>query len=179
MRSNMTEERWVSVAGYEGLYEVSSLGNVRSVDRIDCRGHRRKGRALRPGSTVDGYRTVVLCRNSHMNPQRVHRLCAIAFMGKPPEGIEVNHINGVKTDNRIENLEFVTKSENLQHAIRTGLKRVRVCEDSPHATLNNMQVRIIRRCEGDLPQSYVAKVFGVSQTHIGRIMRRESFSCLT
>lgn len=103
------------VVGFENLYAISTEGAVMSL---------RAGRALTPTNAGKGYRIVTLCRDGFEFKRYVHRLVAEAFHG-PPNGLHVNHKDGVKTNNRPENLEWVTVLENNRHAIRTGLKIVR------------------------------------------------------
>lgn len=123
----MTEE-WRAITSYEGLYEVSNLGRVRSLDR-DIDSARwgtvqfRRGRVLCPGLDSQGYPQIQLCRNGRIVPVSVHRLVAIAFLGAPKEGrIQVNHKYGIKTDNRATELEWVTPKENTSHAFQVGLR---------------------------------------------------------
>ena len=105
------EEIWKSVKGYEGFYEVSSLGRVRSVDRIDLRGWRRKGKMLKPCLGNRGYEVVNLCNTLKL----VHRLVAEAFIPNPNNLPIINHKNEVKDDNRMENLEWCTYQYNLTY----------------------------------------------------------------
>lgn len=118
------EEIWKEVLGYEGLYEVSNLGRVRSVDRYvnsggvmnENRLSLKKGRILNCSPTKRGYTRVSLSKESKTQQIMIHRLVAIAFLD-PVEGkLNVNHINGIKEDNRACNLEFVNQRENLLHA---------------------------------------------------------------
>lgn len=103
-------ENWKPVVGYEGVYSVSDHGNVRR----DRRAHHN----LRPGTNSYGYKTVSLCVNGKMRSFLVHRLVALAFLGHAENGIQCNHKNGVVDDNRLENLEWVTSSENCLHSYR-------------------------------------------------------------
>lgn len=117
------EEIWKEVNGYEGFYEVSSLGRVRSIscriaDKRCPNGKYHKGRILKPGYTVNGYLQVLLRANGKYKSCRVHRLVAEAFIPNTENKSEVNHKNGVKTDNRLENLEWNTRSENAAHMYR-------------------------------------------------------------
>lgn len=119
-------EVWLPVKGYEGKYEVSSEGRVRSLDRVvkDARRGRnlnRKSHMLRPGETRCGYLSVVLCDNTNRRSERVHRLVAEAFLTKVDGKNEINHINGDKADNRSDNLEWVDRKENMAHAFSNGL----------------------------------------------------------
>lgn len=117
---------WRDVEGWKGLYQVSSLGQVRSLSRlIRSRGtgvRQIPGRVLKPGDNR-GYLGVVLDDASRRVRKSIHRLVAIAFLGNPPsERSQVNHKNGVKSDNTVGNLEWVSPSENEAHAVRNGLK---------------------------------------------------------
>lgn len=105
------EEIWKSVKGYEGFYEVSSLGRVRSVDRVDLRGWRRKGKMLKPCHNNYGYEIVNLCNTLKL----VHRLVAEAFIPNPNNYPIINHKNEVKDDNRMENLEWCTYQYNVTY----------------------------------------------------------------
>lgn len=115
----MKNETWKPVAGYEDRYEVSDGGNVRSLN------YHMTGKIvnLRPIASGKGYRMVALCRNQTLRWAKVHRLVANAFIPNPGHKPQVNHINGDKTDNRAENLEWATESENMVHAYKNGLKK--------------------------------------------------------
>lgn len=116
-------ETWLDVVGYEGFYEVSSLGRVRSAPRVAGRGFGRGGcrpisaTILKPWPDKNGYAKIVLCVDNKRKSISVHRLVAMAFLGEQPDRPFVNHKNGRTDDNRIENLEWVTSSENTQHAL--------------------------------------------------------------
>ena len=117
-------EEWRDIKGFEGQYQVSNMGRVRSLDRIVPTHH--NGRRLARGKVMSpcfssGYLKVVLYRNNKYNNRLVHRLVAEAFI-EPIEGkTHIDHINGVKTDNRVENLRWVTQAENNRYAHEIGL----------------------------------------------------------
>lgn len=116
------EEIWKDIEGYEGLYQVSNLGNVKSlrkrIDKGKCHRHFDE-KILKPIETNRGYLRVKLCKDRKIKKIRVHRLVAEAFIKRPE--LEVNHIDGNKKNNKVENLEWVTQRENKQHAWITGL----------------------------------------------------------
>ena len=115
------KEIWKDIPEFEGLYQASNLGRVKSLERIDARGHRVKEKILKPTINHKGYYKVPLCKNSKVKKCSVHRLVYEAFNGQIPEGLQVNHINEIKTDNRLENLNLMTCKENVNYG--TGNER--------------------------------------------------------
>lgn len=115
------KERWKSVVDYEDSYEISTSGNIRSLDRIvQCRYPTPiKGKQLKPVKNGQGYLQVTLKGKIYL----VHRLSAFTFLDNSENKPEVNHIDGDKTNNYLSNLEWCTKSENHIHAHKLGLKK--------------------------------------------------------
>jgi hypothetical protein len=113
-------EKWLAVPGYVGAYEVSSLGRVRSLNRITDRGRRWRGRLMTPSVMDNGYHTVTLWRNGAQKSALVHRLVLSAFVGTPPEGHEGLHRDGNRSNNRLENLSWGTHSENQFDQVAHG-----------------------------------------------------------
>lgn len=116
------QEIWKAIDGYEGLYEVSNHGNVRSIKR---------GIILKPATNTFGYQIVGLSKNGKRKEGKIHRLVAKAFIDNPNNKKQVNHIDGDKKNNNVSNLEWVTNQENTIHALNTGIKKtiiIRVVE---------------------------------------------------
>lgn len=113
-------EVWKPISGYEGAYEVSSLGRVQSLDRITDRGRRWKGRLMTPSSMPSGYRVVTLWKDGKQKVALVHRLVLFAFVGQPQEGEEVLHIDGSPDNNELSNLRWGSHSENELDKIDHG-----------------------------------------------------------
>lgn len=123
----MQEEIWKDIKGYDGAYQVSNLGRVRSFYKRVGSCSYYKGNSpiiLRNLLCNPGYYRVSLSKNGIFRQCLVHRLVAEAFIPNEHKYREVNHINGVKTDNYVENLEWCTRQQNAQHAFRTGLSRI-------------------------------------------------------
>lgn len=121
----LVNERWKDIPGWEGKYQVSSIGNVRTLDYTitNKNGIKRgyKARTLRVKIGPYGYHYVTLYKNDKPYRRRVHRLVALAFIQNPYGYPQINHIDGDKTNNRIENLEWCTPFMNVHHAYSTGL----------------------------------------------------------
>ena len=113
------EELWRTIPEYEGKYEVSNYGNVRS---LNYRGTNQV-KNLQPSLGGRGYLMVGLCKDGKMRTEKIHRLVARLFVPNPDNKPQVNHIDGVKTNNQASNLEWVTSGENQAHAYRKGLKK--------------------------------------------------------
>lgn len=119
-------EFWKQIPGYEGFYEASNKGNLRSVDREFTRSNGTpfslKGKLLNHWlNPVDGHPMCVLSRKGERRYFYVHTLVALAFFGEKEEGQEVRHLNDNPTDNRVENLEYGTRSDNLYDRVRNGI----------------------------------------------------------
>ncbi len=113
-----TSEKWKDVIGYEGLYRVSNKANVKGLKR---------NAIVKSHLSNKGYFRINLCKNGISRSFSVHRLMAIAFIPNPENKKEVNHINEIRNDNILDNLEWVTKSENLNHGTalyRRSLKAI-------------------------------------------------------
>lgn len=120
----MEKEIWRAIDGYN-YYEISNLGNVRSKDRliisINSNSYIKRGRELKPKKHKDGYLFVQLTSDKKRSNLYIHRLVAQAFIINPEQKPLVNHIDGNKRNNWVENLEWVTSKENARHAYKNNL----------------------------------------------------------
>lgn len=113
------KEVWKDIAGYEGLYQISNLGNVQSMDY----NHTGNPQKLSIKNHHSGYKMVMLCKNGVNKNKNIHTLVATAFIDNPEQKPCVNHIDGNKGNNHVSNLEWVTRKENTNHAIKTNLRK--------------------------------------------------------
>ncbi len=164
---------WKDIPGYEGAYEISDAGTIR---RSSGSSGTYKGRVLHPGLTVWGYRQAHLSLDGKVTPHSVHSLVMLTFVGPRPEGYEINHINGDKQDNRIENLQYVTKSQNRLHAFEIGLQDT-LGEHNSQNKLTAIQVLQIREmcATGKYLHRELADIFNVTRRTIGDIVQRRSW----
>lgn len=119
------EEIWKDVPGYEGYYQISNRGSIKSIKRII---HRVDGecnfineRILKQKKVGSGYLAVILSKNANKRTEYLHRLVAISFLNRAEHQTDVNHIDGTKTNNHVNNLEWCSKSENSIHAFKNKL----------------------------------------------------------
>lgn len=166
-------EVWKDIPGYEGKYQASDQGRIRSLDRRVniCHGATRlmRGRVLKPaGSKYSEHLSVVLGHGQ--NASMVHRLVALTFLGPCPQGQEVRHIDGNPLNNRIDNLTYGTRTENIYDVMRIG-KAWRAL------TINDVQdirQRIYRGEKG----TEIARIYKVSQGCISAIKKGRTFKWL-
>lgn len=181
-------EQWKDILGYEEYYEVSNLGRVRSKERIlphniNDGNYVKKPKILKT-QEKKGYEFVAICIDGVRKALPVHRLVAKAFLPNPENKPQVNHIDGNKLNNRLDNLEWATAKENVDHAVRTGL--IKKGSRSHRAVLNEDIVREIKikLNNGDTQISIVRwleATYGikVSRGLIGRISNGTLWSQVT
>lgn len=179
----MTQERWLPVVGYEGLYEVSDRGRVRSLDRILVRrgkngpmNVRRRGQILKPGTVESGHQLVVLGRGVS---KLVHALVLIAFVGPRPPRFDSRHLDGDPANNQLKNLCWGTRSENILDAVRHGTYRngARPGTGSWRAKLTEADIPAIRArlasgetCQ-DIARDYPVRASNISHIKQGKTWR--------
>lgn len=164
----MIEEEWRTATAYEGFYEVSNLGNIRSVDRMREAWHglqRCYGKPIKPALHKFGYMKVTLFRDGKGKTFLVHRLVALAFIPNPVGLPFINHIDGDKANNVCANLEWTDDRTNKQHAIDTGLIK------TFKRLLTPAEIAEIRSLGGKMKQSEIATRFGTTQSNVSLILR--------
>lgn len=169
-------EEWRDVVGWEGLYEVSSSGRVRSLERevlcLNSRGLRAPRRyksMLRKQqiNPANGYQTVRLSRDGEQVTREVHALVCEAFHGPRPPGSLATHQDGRRSNNRADNLRWGTQKDNMADAARHGTLNAGIRHGMARLSID--QVRMIRDATGS--QANIAQRFGVSRSHVGAIRR--------
>lgn len=175
----MSAENWKPVVGYEGYYEVSDHGRVRSVDReaeIMLRSRKTKMRFHAKILTLAvckiGYMRLGLSKGGSKKMHSVHRLVMTAFVGE--SSLDVNHKDGDKRNNHLQNLEYCTESENLLHRYRVlGQKGVRGSRNG-HAVLSEKDIPAIRADKRKLTE--IADEYGVTTQAIWQVKKRRSWA---
>lgn len=176
----MSGEIWHPIEGYEELYEVSNLGNVKSLSRVRRVGMpggahtiQTKEKLLKPSILPSGYKKVGLHGDEGQKFFYIHRLVCSAFHGSPLDGQEVCHWDGDRGNNRAQNLRWGTCAENAEDRKRHGT--IQLGEENPTAKLTEERVREIRRLYRPrrVTLEMLSKRFGVSESTISAIIRRK------
>lgn len=166
-------EMWKPLPGFEGEYAVSNLGRVKSLARPSINSSRQvRGVIRKQNPNSHGYSMLKLYHaDGTWRGVSVHRMVALAFLGPCPIGKNINHKNGDKMDNRVDNLEYTTQSENLRHAYEhLGVIGPRG-ERQGHAKLTERHVLDIKQLLADTPLSHsqIARLYSVTRECISRI----------
>lgn len=171
-------ENWKDIDGYEGLYQVSDFGRIKSLERVTelKNGAKRlvseKIRKLSNHKVAgkNGYLIVGLSKNNITKSMLVHIIVAKSFIKNPHSKPQVNHKNGIKSDNRVSNLEWVTASENQKHALKMGLQIIPSGSASPMygrtGGLNNSSKKIIQIDDNKIVQKFNSIVEASLKTKI-------------
>lgn len=168
----MTEEIWKPCEECYYL-EVSSHGSVRSIDRIAKNGlFFIKGKILKKQLLKSG-RYYVHCYDKNKQKNiAVHKLVALAFIGDRPKGLVINHIDGNKINNRVENLEYVTQKQNIQHSWKLGLTRPFKRDSHPLTKIKTCDFETIEELSKTKTIKDIARHYNCSQTIIVRALRK-------
>lgn len=190
------KEIWKDIDGYEG-YQVSNLGRVRSLDRIDSNNHPLKGVILKPHISNSGYLLVGLYKQQKRDGKLLHRLVAEAFLPNPDNKPEIDHINTIKTDNTVflnedgsinyekTNLRWTTRKENINNPLTKTKMRINARKPSKgkYGKKHHRSKPIIQYDkEGNFIKEWdcandVERVLGISNKHIGSVCLGKRKSC--
>jgi hypothetical protein len=173
--NSVREEEWRDIPGWEGMYQASSLGRIRSIDRHviskDNRVVHHKERVLRQNRAIKNYLVVSLSRDNKWVSQKVNRLVAMSFLGTPQVGSHARHIDGNNQNNRVTNIEWGTVTDNNRDKRRHGKNRPG--ETNPSAKLKNCEAALIKRLIArGLSDAKIAHMFLVTYQLIGRIRKK-------
>ena len=161
-------EQWKWIPDYEGFYQASTFGRVKSFKQ-------NKPRIMKP-KNLCGRLYISLCKNNKPRNFLINRLVALCFIPNTNNLPEVDHVDGHPLNNYVKNLRWVTSKENKQYAAELGLSRIlSQGEKHPRAKLNNEQVTLIRENPDSLSQSKLAKIFGVDRATISYIQLGKTY----
>jgi hypothetical protein len=171
-------EEWLPALGWEGYYEVSSLGRVRSLSRLTrYRGRWKSGKILRLKLDDWGYLRARFCVDMKQRQVRVAGLVAHAFIGPRPPGKTIDHKDGNKLNNAASNLEYVSNKENTRRAIALGnfsFPPRRSGEQHSQAKLTDSEVAEIRRLQIEgMKHREIAELFNISRTQVTKIINKQ------
>ena len=161
------KEIWKDIPEYDGLYRVSNLGRVKSLKF-------GRDKMLKPQESKCGYMHVILYKGGGVKYFLVHRIVMIVFVGE--SDLQVNHINGIKADNKLENLEYCTRSENMIHAYNIGLKKGLKGEKHGQSKLTEIEVKMIKYEHKNMTQREIAKIYRIAQSLVSMIRSGKSWN---
>lgn len=177
------QEKWKDIPNWESVYQVSNCGRVK---RIKAAGGTVVGRIYSTSyKNFYGYPVCTLRDSGKKEVWLVHRLVMLAFVGPCPDKHEVNHINGIRDDNRIKNLEYVTRSGNIQNTLDRGVAMGSAAEgaslpgsSNPAAKLTENSIKEIRKLHktGNYTLKEIGKMFNVTAANISYIVNRKTWS---
>jgi len=160
---------WKDIDGYGGKYQISSEGFVRNT---------KSGRTLKPSSDTKGYTRVNLHKEGKLKTNKLHRLVAIYFLQNKEDLSQVNHINGIKDDNRVENLEWCDQNHNMRHAYSLELKDTKGVKNGRSSISEEDVYRIRTLLNTDLTQIEIAEIIGTSKHIVSNIKNKRTWNHL-
>lgn len=164
------KEIWKDIKGYEGLYQISNLGRVKSLDRVIEKrdfSYTIKGKVFKRSLSNKGYVQTELTKNGIRKQFKVHRLVALHFLScENTENLTVNHIDGDKNNNKPENLEWCTLEENMRHAYKNKLKFRKYSDETIK------EIRDLYK-NTKMTQEEIGNIYGINKNYIGSIVRNQ------
>jgi hypothetical protein len=160
----MSKEIWKDIEEYEGLYQISSLGRIKSVRRyINTRWY---GGEIKK-SRINRYHMIILYKEGKSKTFYIHRLVAQTFIEK--SNLQVNHKDGNKLNNSVDNLEWVTPLENIKHSWEYGLAKKKFGSNNNNFKITNKIIKEINKLKGIYTQPKLAEMFNISLSQVGAI----------
>lgn len=173
---DLKNEIWKDVVGWEGLYQVSSLGRFKSLSRektIGSRGKKIMKSFIMKQNEVKGYLTILFYNNSIRKKYQSHRVVANHFIQNIENKKTVNHINGNKKDNTVNNLEWLNHSEQQKHAVKIGLRNKTLGENSNFSKLNETSIKAIRELyKQKVKQKEIALMYNINRNTVHSIVNK-------
>jgi hypothetical protein len=172
-----TREEWRAIPGWEGRYEVSNHGRVRSLRLVAHNRDRLRAEPLimKPGKLRHGYVRVGLCCGGVVRRQTIHTLVLVAFVGPRPKGMEAAHNNGVRDDNRAENLRWDTKKNNHADKVAHGtMVQGELCHMAKLTEAGVLSIRA-EYASGGATQKRLAEKYGVGRQAISKVVNRKTW----
>lgn len=163
---------WRMIPSYEGIYEISDTGLVKNL-RNDSKNRTYPGKILKPGETICGYQFVILSVNGKVKNKLIHRLVAEVFIPNPNNLPEVNHKDGNKCNNSVENLEWCTHRDNLKHSVDTGLRYSQCNIIRGVKMVTPTKEEIVFKSMNDC-----CKYFGFTKCWLGNYIRKHGNPCI-
>lgn len=175
---DMMKEKWKDIKQYEGLYQISNLGKVKRLGF--SYNSPFQGKVIIPykilqGSLKDGYQQIALFKNGVRELVFIHRLVAIAFISNCEDKPFVNHKDSIRSNNKVDNLEWVTAKENSKHAHASGTFTMPRGENTASTNLKNEDVKYIKDNPDNLKQKEIALKFGISQGGVSKIQNNKNW----
>ncbi|MDD5589059.1 MAG: NUMOD4 domain-containing protein [Candidatus Nanoarchaeia archaeon] len=175
----MKKETWKNIEGYDGIYQVSDRGRIKSLSRLHKIHHnyyvKCKTKILKQTTTKKGYLRIGLNKNNITKQFQVHRIVSIAFIPNVWNKPQINHKDGNKKNNYIKNLEWCNNSENQKHSFKFGLMNDRKGENHNLAKFTNKQILEIRKLYPQISGYKLAKIYNVHHATIYNIIHKKSW----
>lgn len=174
-------EEWFDIPNFEGIYQVTRSGKIKKIGKKSkYKDLIYPDKMMKHNTHTNKYKYITFMVDGVKKYYSIHRLLASIFIANPENKPQVNHINGIKDDNRLENLEWVTLSGNMQHAAKNGLLKPKRGESNYGARLCEDDVRSIRRMSDvhGIPITHIAKMYDMGSTIIWMIVKRRKWASI-
>ena len=180
-------EIWSDIEGYKGHYQISSFGNIRSVDRKIKKFNNIekkitdfciKGKLLKPKTRKDGYKIIYLSKDNNKKELYIHHLVAFAFIGKRPKDHHICHNDGNKSNNNLSNLRYGTRSDNANDTLLHGTCYFKKGENNPSSKLKDDDIKYIWKNKGIKTQNKLSLELGVCRQAISSIYNQKNWKHL-